>query len=391
MTRATVLVVEDDVEILDVLDFNLGAAGFRVLKAEDGLTACRLVAAETPDLIFLDVMLPDLEGWEICRMIRAHQDPRIASTPLVMLTALTTLDHKLRGLALGADDFIPKPFSVQEVLLKARRLVAGRHEVDRVHRELRHAEERRAADADLQGLLFHELKNKLVVIGGFSGRVATLAGTDERAGRYARAVRQASDYLSELAEQVLLLRRLEAGRMDVELEEVDLAGLVRSVVDLHGAEAEDKGIEVVVEAPPTPARASSAAARVCVSNLLENALRYSPGGGRVTVRVGAEPRVAFVEMEDEGPGIPRSEAEAVFEKFYRGSSSRGTSGTGLGLYVVRTLATAMEGWVYLLPPRGRGARVRLELKPGGGVEEASSAETPSGDRASVHPSWSADG
>ena len=363
MSRPTVLVVEDDPEILDVLEFNLRAAGYRILKAEDGLAACRLVGAETPDLIFLDVMLPDLEGWEICRMIRAHRDPWVASTPLVMLTALGTVDHKLRGLALGADDYIPKPFSVQEVLLKARRLVDARREADRVREELRLSEDRRAADADLQGLLFHELKNKLVVIGGFSRRLTALPGPDQRAGRYAQAVREAAGYLSDLAEQVLLLRRLEAGRLDLALDETDLAELARSVAALHGAPAREKGVEIVVEAGAVPAQVSPTAARVCVSNLLENALCYSPEGGTVRLRVGAEPRVAFVEVEDEGPGIPREEAEAVFEKFYRGATSRQGGGTGLGLYVVRTLAAAMGGWAYLLPPKERGTRARLEFRP----------------------------
>jgi signal transduction histidine kinase len=384
MNRATVLVVEDDPEILDVLEFNLRTAGYRVLRAEDGLTACRLVGAETPDLIFLDVMLPDLEGWEICRMIRAHRDPRVASTPLVMLTALGTVEHKLRGLALGADDYIPKPFSVQEVLLKARRLVDARREADRIHDELRRSEERRAADADLQGLLFHELKNKLVVVGGFSRRLASLPGVDPRSGRYAQAVGEAAGYLSDLAEQVLLLRRLEAGRLDLALEDVDLADVVRSVAALHRAPAQEKGVEIVVEAAAVAAQVSPTAARVCVSNLLENALSYSPDGGAVRLRVGAEPRVAFVEVEDEGPGIPREEAEAVFEKFYRGITSRSTGGTGLGLYVVRTLAAAMGGWAYLLPPRKRGTRARLEFRPASseGIPRDPRGETP-GERAGL--------
>ena len=90
----TVLVVEDEPEILEPLAHSLTQAGYTVLSAEDGLTACRLIGNQQPDLILLDIMLPDLYGWEICRLLRQHPDPRVASTPVIMLTALNAPEDK---------------------------------------------------------------------------------------------------------------------------------------------------------------------------------------------------------------------------------------------------------------------------------------------------------
>jgi DNA-binding response OmpR family regulator len=117
-----VLIVEDEVELAEILEHNLRKNGLATIMAHDGLAACRMVGQEHPDLILLDIMLPDLDGWEICRMVRSHPELATARTPIIMLTALATVGDRLRGLELGADAYIPKPYSPREVVVKARQL-----------------------------------------------------------------------------------------------------------------------------------------------------------------------------------------------------------------------------------------------------------------------------
>ena len=360
---ATVLVVEDEPEVADVLDFNLQKAGYRTLLAPDGLTACRLAAERRPDLILLDLLLPDLDGWEICRMIRSHPDPVLASTPVLLLTALGSAEDRIRGLALGADDYVPKPFSVKEVLLRIDGHLRRRREALDISARLDRSEQARRADADLQSLLFHELRNKMLVIGGFSGRLAARPGPEEDAARYARVIRNASEYLCALAEQVLLLRKVQAGALELACHDTDPAEAARAVADLHRAAAEEKGVRL---APPAPgpgvlARANPLALRVCLSNLVENAVRYSPAGSTVALAWGRDGERAYVEVQDDGPGIPEEEQQRVFERFYRGRGAAGEGGSGLGLYVVKTLIQAMDGELQLSSRPGRGTRVRLSF------------------------------
>ena len=118
MSRQNILVIEDERDILDLVDFNLTQAGFRVIRASDGLEGFRLARTERPDLIVLDLMLPGLDGKEVCRRVR--RDPELKSIPIVMLTAKVEEVDRIIGFEIGADDYITKPFSVRELILRVQ-------------------------------------------------------------------------------------------------------------------------------------------------------------------------------------------------------------------------------------------------------------------------------
>ena len=118
MSRQSILVVEDERDILDLVDFNLTQAGYRVIRAGDGLEGFRLARTERPDLILLDLMLPGLDGKEVCRRVR--QDGELKTTPIIMLTAKAEEVDRIIGFEIGADDYITKPFSVRELALRVQ-------------------------------------------------------------------------------------------------------------------------------------------------------------------------------------------------------------------------------------------------------------------------------
>lgn len=130
-TTGTVLIVEDESTLAEILEYNLNRHGFKTLMAADGLEACRVVGREHPDLILLDIMLPLLDGWEICRMIRNHKDQQVSQTPIMMLSALSSPKDIEKGQDLGADLYLPKPYSIKEVIFQCRNLIArSRSSVD---------------------------------------------------------------------------------------------------------------------------------------------------------------------------------------------------------------------------------------------------------------------
>ena len=120
---AKVLIVEDDEHIAQLLHYNCKKQGFLSLIAYDGLEALNIVERECPSIILLDILLPKLDGFEVCRLIRTHQHVHIASTPIILISALTSPDDKEKGLGLGANAYLPKPFSVREVFQVAKRLL----------------------------------------------------------------------------------------------------------------------------------------------------------------------------------------------------------------------------------------------------------------------------
>jgi two-component system response regulator VicR len=112
----TILIVDDEKTIVDILRFNMRKEGYDTLEAYDGKTALRLVESENPDLVLLDVMLPEMDGFEVCRHIRRHN----LTIPIIMLTAREEETDKVLGLELGADDYITKPFSIREVSARVK-------------------------------------------------------------------------------------------------------------------------------------------------------------------------------------------------------------------------------------------------------------------------------
>lgn len=124
MSRQSILVIEDERDILDLVDFNLTQAGFRVIRASDGMEGFRLARAERPDLIVLDLMLPGLDGKEVCRRVR--RDSELKTIPIVMLTAKVEEVDRIIGFEIGADDYITKPFSVRELILRVQAVLRRR-------------------------------------------------------------------------------------------------------------------------------------------------------------------------------------------------------------------------------------------------------------------------
>lgn len=117
----TILIVDDEPEILRVLDHNLTKAGFVVITAKDGEQALEAVRRHSPDLLILDVMLPGIDGWDVCKRIKA--DPATAATPILMLTARAEEESRILGLELGADDYVTKPFGLREVIARVKALL----------------------------------------------------------------------------------------------------------------------------------------------------------------------------------------------------------------------------------------------------------------------------
>ena len=164
MSKGRILVVEDDEDLSHMMVYNLSKRGYHTMTALDGLVACRLIETEKPDLILLDIMLPGMDGWQLCEIIRNHDHEDISETPIIMLTALGSPKEKLKGIEMGADDYIPKPFSVKEVLLKVDRLIEREMKKKLLNAEVKKLGAMETQRTDFQNMLFHELKNQLVII-----------------------------------------------------------------------------------------------------------------------------------------------------------------------------------------------------------------------------------
>ena len=367
MSDERVLIVEDDEDLVHLLEYNLSKKGFATMAALDGLDACHLIEKEKPDLILLDIMLPGLSGLEICRIIRSHDHEEISDIPIIMLTALGSLEAKLKGIEMGADDYIPKPFSLKEVLIKVERLIGREKKKKQLNSEVKRLEEGEKRQTDFQSMLFHELKNQLVIIGGYSSIITKRQGLAlEKYRHCAGVINECSCFLNSLAEEILLLSRLETGEYPLPLEDICPKELSQQIISVLLQRAKQKEISIYFKrAGKIPImKLNSTALKLSLSNLIENAIKYSPKNSSIRVcLISQRENEVFVEVKDNGPGIPEKEMGKIFNKFYRGENVKNTTkGTGIGLYLTKILIEEMGGMIEVESKDGNGSCFRVMLR-----------------------------
>jgi len=215
----------------------------------------------------------------------------------------------------------------------------------------------------------HELKTPLAVIKSTIETLADGAAEDPEArSLFLAQVTREADRLEALIQDLLSLARIEAGQLGLEPQSVPLGRAITDCVERHHARAESKTL-TMVERPPTDSTgevyvwADADALRQVMDNLVDNAIKYTPNGGRITVRWGASGDTAHFEVADTGIGIPDEDLPRVFERFYRvdKARSRSVGGTGLGLSIVKHLVQAMKGQVRVASSLGKGTTFRVTL------------------------------
>ena len=223
--------------------------------------------------------------------------------------------------------------------------------------------------SDFVSTVSHELRTPLTSIYGFAEtllRQDVLFGEEERA-TFLRYIASESERLTAIVDRLLSVAQLDTGDMVVQLADTDIAAVVSEAVRSLGAADGPDGHRIVVALADEPLAAAADRDKLgqVLSHLLDNAVRYSPAGGTVTVAARRRDDAVEVSVEDEGVGIPQAEQERIFRKFYRGDSAAGTVGagaTGLGLFLAEGLVTAMGGRIWVDSDEGRGSTFVLELR-----------------------------
>jgi two-component system sensor histidine kinase/response regulator len=348
--RPLVLIVEDEPDVAELMRYNLAREGYATLIAESGDSAVEAVLRSSPDLILLDIMLPGLNGWEVCQTIRDSVKGR--HLPIIMVSALTTEESRIKGLSLGADDYITKPFSVQELLLKTRNIVNR-------HARTKELAARQQEQDSSTRFLVHEIRSALNIIGGYSH----LAERKGQGSPYLDRINSSALHIEALLNDVTLLAKLETGRGSLPREEVDVAGIAASLVESFRESAATRHISLAIEAASAvKAVGNSTAIRQILTNLISNAIKYNRDHGSVRIACMTVDDKAVLSVIDTGAGIGADELDTVFNKYYRARGSEKVSGSGLGLHIAKILAEAMEGSVSAMSTPGEGSTFTLFLK-----------------------------
>ena len=382
-----ILIVEDETDVAEMIRYNLEKESYRTIVAYSGAEALEAAEFHAPDLVLLDIMLPDLSGWEVCRTLR--DSTKSHSIPILMLTALSSEEARIKGLTLGADDFVTKPFSIKELLLRTRKMI------DRQHTLKSLLEKEKEKDLSLRYLV-HELKNSVTVIGGFSALALKKRDAQDYLGRINAVAKHADSLLNDAS----LLSRLEMRGGSLPMDTVDVGALMEEVVDSFRDLAKERQIEIVfVEKASAKVLGDASAVRQVLINLLANAVKFNRDGAKVCIGLSEEMAWIHLSVKDEGCGIQPNEMPRIFERFYRATGSKQIKGAGLGLYIAKLLVEAMAGKISVESTPGAGSTFTVSLQKQGAVCETSPIPLALGDStcqqaslvASPMPSPRADG
>jgi signal transduction histidine kinase len=365
--RSLVLVVDDAPDNLTLLTDLLEFSGYDVLIAHGGESALTQAEQEQPDIILLDVMMPGMDGFETCR--RLKQNPATRAIPVIFMTALSKSADKVKGFKLGAVDYVTKPVEREEALARIKTHLMLRQQQIEIEQRRQHDRQyykmlTQMRDDFLQTAT-HDLKTPLTVISLTVGMLRRHGRVDDADGEeMLNNIDQGVDEMRDLIGNLLDLAKLETGNA-LNIQEVELAGLLRHLHSDFALIASEKLITLELEEMPYSVIAWLDPARIrqAVSNLISNAIKYTPAGGHVEIRLHRDRDTATIQVRDNGPGIPAKDLPYVFDKFYRSQHEDlyANEGSGLGLAIVKSIVEQHKGMVRVDSELGRGSLFTLRL------------------------------
>ncbi len=371
LRECKILIADDDRLNIRILAGILNREGYVVADAGSGERALEIYPTFQPNLVLLDVMMPGIDGFETCRLLKTLYGDKAA--PVIFITAKNDSDDVVAGLAAGGVDYLPKPFNAREVVARIRSHLQNQLLVAEQQRLVEQLSRANAAKNRFLGMAAHDLRNPLASIRGLTeflrdGVVGKL--TNDQLD-LVTTIHDASQSMLDLVNELLDVATIEAGELKLTLAPHDLVEIVAKSVALGNMEATKKNTRIQLQATVEHLTLAidSTKIRQVIDNLLSNAVKYSPPGSTVTALVeceAGESQCSF-SVRDQGPGIPANERDKLFKDFGRLSAqpTGGEKSTGLGLAICRKIVEAHRGTIEAqnLPNLGCEFRVTLPLTP----------------------------
>jgi signal transduction histidine kinase len=369
-----ILVIDDEEVVLDSCTQVLAGGDCQVTTASNGAQGLKLVAEIQPDLIFLDLKMPGLSGLEVLEKIRS-QHPLMV---VIVITGYATVTSAIEAMKKGAFDFLPKPFTPEELRLIARRgLEHGRL----VQQTVALRREKEMLRENFAAIVSHELKAPLGALQqNLYGLVAELEDklSDEQQGRFARLKIRLDDLL-KLIHSWLRVFTVDINKLKQTFQPISVVDVLAKAVETVQQHATRKAIEIqssVAEPLPRVQGDEGSLAEVLV-NLLGNAVKYSFPNSKITVRAEAQGLEVAISVTDTGVGIAKADLPHLFQDFVRGQAQpEGAAGCGLGLAISRRIVEVHGGSVTVESEPGKGSTFTICLP----VVQAASPSTPTPER-----------
>jgi two-component system, sensor histidine kinase and response regulator len=354
--KGRILVVDDNLANRKLAEAHLMASGYEVTLAEGGEKAIALFLENPHDLVLLDILMPQMNGFEACAKLRALRAGK--DTPIVFLTALSDLETHEKAMASGADDFLTKPINRTELLIRVRSLIRVKMLNDEVKRAHRQKEE-------LAALIVHDLKSPLTGILGNADLLIEDETLSDDVRASAQDIYRSAEAMHRMVLNILDISRSEDGSLTLRRQPLDIKALIDQVASGFERRAKERDQTLTRDVAPLPAiSADRDLIERLLHNLLDNAMKYTPKRGHILVFARADDRRVEIAISDDGPGIPARFRDKVFEKYVQleeGAAQHARTSRGLGLTFCKLAVEAHGGKIVAEERVPKGTTFRLEL------------------------------
>ncbi len=368
-SKYLILIIDDNSDNLqllcDVLD------GYRKAVTTDGLDGIDRAEKLSPDLILLDIMMPELDGYEVCRRIKSN--PKTIDIPIIFLSGRRELEDIIKGFKIGAVDYITKPFEQEELLARVKTHLELKHSKELIHAQNQQLKHLNTEKNNFLSIATHDLKNPLKVIQGFSRLMQDYNGkfTKEESYEMIGDIATSADMMLHIINNLELITKLEEKNIKPLVENFNVNYLLDHTISFYKDKAGKKklNIRIINKLKTELVKQDSSLIKECLSNLVSNSIKFSPPEKEIIIRAYNESlnpkmeQLMIFEVEDEGPGIKKEEMPRLFSKFGRLSAETGKNEikTGLGLAITKMISSLLNGSVSCESYNGNGTKFTLRF------------------------------
>lgn len=359
-TMPLMLVVDDEPANRNLLK-RLFQQQFTVKAVGDGQTALDLLAQAPFDMVLLDIMMPEMDGLHVLEIMRGR--PMTAEIPVILISALSGADDVVQGLKLGANDYIVKPIDTDVTYARVQTQLMLKRLQDERKRMIAELQAANELKDQFLRIASHDLKNPLGNIRMAQHLLRRVVADDEKGMNLLDMIESTVDKMNSLIMEFLDTSAMQSGKVDMRLNDVPVDRLIEDVVEQQQLSAIKKDIQLDLHRSDLAIYADPERFKQALTNLVSNAIKYSPSHSIVTIWTEANHECARIHVADQGQGIPPEERDRLFTMFGKLTPrpTAGESSTGLGLWIVKHLVTLQNGHVGVECPSEGGSIFWIEL------------------------------
>ena len=353
-----ILIVDDVISNVLLLKILLTNEKFQVCTANNGRACIEMTKKEHPDLILLDVMMPDINGFDTAVILK--KDPETKDIPIIFLTALNSPQDLVHGFQVGANDFLTKPFNKEELVMRVTQqisLVAAKRIIEKQNAELKATLSNRDK---MYSVIAHDLRSPMASIRMVLNLIVQSTSAEKVGPELYMLLDQAnreSEEVHDLLDNLLKWTKSQTGRLNVVLQDLDLNDIVPGVVEIFDVIAQTKHITLELKKTDAPLKvtADNDMLKTVLRNFMSNAVKFSPENSTIQIIMANEGDFARVSVKDQGVGIAADRLGSIFHKGETTYGTGGEEGSGLGLQLCQDFARKNGGDCYVESVEGEGS------------------------------------